>query len=295
MCTTKISPNQNFFPTAYVLTRRFIGTLKVLLLISLIYAPASVYAQGKLDQSKEEIKKGRDYNSDDKEDNSKNRSENSIVGAFLTEVFLSITYHAFIGDHEYEYHLQNYLSRHPYFNDASGNYVDFHPGEKKEKKFRFDVENSVIINFNQTVGNHLNLKVRPFNKFYFQSEFIRLIEIPTPDNSVAQLSLYDLNFCYDRLRFEKFNLGWSVGFNYMGDEVNKFGFSFGFSAEYFFLQPLSVSSSYRFGGINGVPVDQFDFKLKYHNSRFFYLLGYEYYKLATPRYSFIALGAGLYL
>jgi len=298
MCSTTVLLNQNFFSTVYVLTRRFIVILNVVLLISLISTPINSYAQGKLNQSKEEIKKGRNNKSNTKENSSrKRRSKNSIIGAIFTEAFWFIAYHTFIGNPEYEHHLQNDLSRHPYFNGACGNYKDFYVVDEKEKKIRFDVENSVIINFDQTFGNHLNMKIRPSSNFYLQGNFLRLIEVPTGNNSVSTLSLQNFDICYDRLRFEEFNLGWSVGFNYIGDEVkvNRVGFSLGFSAEYFFSNPLSISSSYRFGAINGVPVDQFDIKLKYYNSRFFYLLGYEYYKLATPKYGFIAMGIGLYL
>lgn len=296
MRTTTESFNQILFSAVYFLTTRFIGIVKVVLLISLISTPINSYAQGKLDQSKEEIKKGRNNKSYTKENSlRKRRSKNSIVGAIFTEAFWFIAYHTFIGNPEYEHHLQNDLSGHPYFKGACGNYKDFYAVDEKEKKFRFDVENSVMINFDQTFGNHLNMKIRPSSNFYLQGNFLRLIEVPTRKNSVSTLSLHNFDICYDRLRFEEFNLGWSVGFNYMGDEVYGLGYSLGFSAEYFIQKPMSISSSYRFGAINGVSVDQFDFKLKYHNSRFFYLLGYEYYKLGTPKYSFIAMGAGLYL
>jgi long-subunit fatty acid transport protein len=97
------------------------------------------------------------------------------------------------------------------------------------------------------------------------------------------------------LRFEKFNLGWNLGLNYVSNNINKAGLAFGLSTDIFISKEINFSSSINWSEINHQPVNSFDIKYKYFTKRFSINVGYQYLKIATPTYSFLSLGAGVSL
>jgi hypothetical protein len=46
--------------------------------------------------------------------------------------------------------------------------------------------------------------------------------------------------------------------------------------------------------INDVTVNEFEIQSKYHRKNYFYSLGYEHLKIASPTYDFISIGGGIY-
>jgi len=46
--------------------------------------------------------------------------------------------------------------------------------------------------------------------------------------------------------------------------------------------------------INGLPVNSFELRGKYHKKNYFFSLGYEHLKIASPNYNFVTLGTGIY-
>jgi hypothetical protein len=159
---------------------------------------------------------------------------------------------------------------------------------------RFDVENSFIYSSNDLFGNHLKAKIRPFQYFYLQSDFHQLYEFDKIENTDSRLSLFHFNLGYDRIRFEKFNLGWTLGASYVGNEVKKAGFSYGLNAEYFMGNHISFMASGKWSKINMQSVNAFELQSKFHRKNYFFSLGFEHLKIATPTYNFISLGGGIY-
>ncbi|MBC7487356.1 MAG: hypothetical protein H7282_11450 [Cytophagaceae bacterium] len=107
--------------------------------------------------------------------------------------------------------------------------------------------------------------------------------------------MYNLEFCYDRVRIERFNFGFTLGVNYIGNDIQMAGFAHGLCAELFLLQWFSIYSCGKLSNINGLPVHQFEVKGKYHHKKLFLSAGYEYLKIATPNYHFLSVGGGIYL
>jgi hypothetical protein len=159
---------------------------------------------------------------------------------------------------------------------------------------RLDLDNKLLLSLTNIYGNHLKAKFRPFKFFYLQGDYIQLVELAQFDTSDSYLSLFNLDFCYDRIRFEKFNLGWTLGINYVGNEVKEAGFSCGLNTEVFFFNPICLYSSMRWGSINNVPVNEFEIQIKYHKKNYYYSIGFENLKIGTPTYNFISIGGGIY-
>jgi hypothetical protein len=266
------------------------------------------FTQTKVEQSKEEIKKGKRTTSATGTSTTnhsstasyarKSNSERSIGAAFANivgQIFLYVTYYTVVGNYKMEKHLHSKLTKYPYYKQSSGNYENADTGITGKNKFRFDINNQFLYSNKDLLGNHLKVKVRPFQYFYLQVDYFELKEFNQATTKYDHLSLYNFNFCYDRLRFEKFNLGWSLGINYLANDVKKAGFSYGLNTAIFITKPVSLHGTIKGSWINRQPVHQFEVLAKYHTNRFFIAAGYERLKIATPQYHFLSLGAGVYL
>jgi hypothetical protein len=274
---------------------------KIILLLLIAFSMTSL-GQNKLDKSKKELNAGSAANkqSSSNATSSSGSTKSSYNGDnhLFVDLFVNITFGIFkygvIGDYNNEDHLYNTLSKYPYYNGNYGNYESSDTLSVVKNKARLDLENSFVYNSNNLIGNHLKAKIRPFQYFYLQTDFHQLFEFNDIDQKQYRLSLFQFNLNYDRIRFEKFNFGWNLGATYVGNEVKKAGLSYGVNAEYFMGNHISFLGSAKWSQINTLPVNAFEIQSKFHRKNYFFLLGFEHLKIATPTYNLIALGGGIY-
>lgn len=255
----------------------------------------SSYGQSKIDKSKNDLNRS----SSSSRQNSNNRVSSSNSDSFFDTdddgfwffVIPRIVFYSFIGSYNSEQHLENKVTDYPYYNGESGNYEN----SDWSKNFRLDIEDNLLYSSNTLYGNHLKVKIRPFQYFYLQSDMHQLFEKNNFDTTTDRLSVYFFNAGYDRIRLEKFNLGWTMGASYIGNEVKKAGFSFGLNTEIFMGHNFSLSASAKWSIINGYSVNLYDIQTRYHINRFFGSLGFEHMQIGTPNYNFMSLGGGIYL
>lgn len=271
-------------------------------LILFLYSTA--YSQNKLDKSKQELNSSSSrstqtssssFSSSKKK--SKNESPNLFADLFV-DLFVYTTYGAvkygIVGDYKNENHLHSSLTPYPFYNNQSGNFESTDTVSIKKNLARIDLENSFVYSNNTLYGNHLKAKIRPSQYFYFQTDFHQLFEFNDIDHTSSRLSLFHFNFCYDRIRLEKFNFGWTLGASYVGNEVRKAGFSYGLTVDYFLNKRISFSGAAKWSSINSSPVNSLELQSKFHRKNYFFSLGYENLKIASPSYNLIALGGGIY-
>ncbi|NHM02306.1 hypothetical protein [Flavobacterium difficile] len=276
--------------------------LKNTLLLVLFFFSSSFYAQ-KIDTSKNELKSGKEDTrpplptepvNHNPPSNARESNDNFGIGAFFVELGFYIGLYATIGDYRNEDHLYFPLTPHPYFDGKSGNYEKINDESVLKKQLRFDVENHFLYSNNAAFGNHLKGKFRPFQHFYLQTDYRALIERDKFAKTTSHLSLFQFNFGYDRLRFEKFNLGWTIGATYIANDINKAGFSYGLNTDVFPFKKISFNSAMIWSKVNGMPVNSFEFRGKYHKKNHFFSMGYENLKIASPSYNYVTLGVGSY-
>jgi hypothetical protein len=267
---------------------------------------SSIYSQ-KIDKSKDELKSGKEDNRPPlpTEPTPQNYTTNSRVSddddLSTLAFFGKLAFYAFlyggIGDYENEDHLFSILSSYPYFDNKTGNYMKYEESYEEESKdiMRFDVENHILYSNNASFGNHLKGKFRPFQYFYLQTDYRELIERDPFTKTTSNLSVFQFNFGYDRIRFEKFNLGWTLGATYIANDINKAGFSYGLNTDIFAFKNISFNSAVIWSKINGLPVNSFEFRAKYHKKNHFFSFGYENLRIASPSYNYVTLGIGYYL
>lgn len=280
--------------------------LKNTLLLILFTFTSSLYAQ-KIDKSKDELKSGKEDNrpplpTEPTYQNSTRTSRDTDDSDDLSTLafFGKIGFYAFlyggIGDYENEDHLFSILSPYPYFDNKTGNYMKYDEKYEEESKdiMRFDLENHFLYSNNASFGNHLKGKFRPFQYFYLQTDYRVLIERDKFAKTTSNLSLFQFNLGYDRLRFEKFNLGWTLGATYIANDINKAGFSYGLNTDIFAFKKVSFNSAMIWSRINGLPVNSFEFRGKYHQKNYFFSMGFENLRIASPSYNYATFGAGIY-
>jgi len=274
--------------------------IRMIVLFLFSFGSLQSFSQGKIDRSKQEVKKGnkRESRQAGQSVQSTNNTADKSFGDIVFEGFLTglayVTWYTIAGSYKLEDHLHSNFTKYPYYNHYSGNYESTDSVSHSKIHFRFDINNQFLYSNKDLIGNHLSCNIRPFRYFYLQGQFHQLTEY-IANNKNSSLSLYNLYFCYDRLRFEKFNAGFKLGMCYIANEVNAGGFSFGLNAEAFLIKPVSLYVSKQWGGINRVAVNQFEVTGKFHLKRYSFNLGYEHLKIGSPLYDFVSLGAGIHL
>lgn len=208
----------------------------------------------------------------------------------LFEFLFYLSLYPVIGYYNGEDHLYNCLTCYPYNIGKTGNYTAAE--DAPEKYFRIDLENHILFNGNNAFGNHLDIKVRPLKYFYLRADFFYAGE----SNNATECLLwrshspFNIHLCYDRLRFQKFNLGWMAGISHEKNSEQKTGFSAGFNLDWFVLPPLSVHSSVNWGVASNIEIHA-----KYHIKRCFFAGGYDTLEALSVRHHFVSAGFGLYL
>ena len=136
-------------------------------------------SQGKIDKSKDELKKGSkssDRPSNKSSSFSSGRSDDSFeffIFRMFAEAFVFVTYNTLIGSYEKEGHLHNDLTGSPFCDQFSGNYLDPGSDQSLSKNFRIDLDNKLLYYNDKLFGNHLKAKIRPIKYFYFQTDFVQ--------------------------------------------------------------------------------------------------------------------------
>lgn len=277
--------------------------LKNTLLLLLLFS-SSLYAQ-KIDKSKDELKSEKEdnrpplYTTEPTYQNSTTTSRESddddlSTLAFFGKVGFYVFLYGGIGDYENEDHLFSELTPYPYYNNISGNYMKSDIEDESKDLMRFDVENHFLYGNNASFGNHMKGKFRPFQYFYVQADYRELIERDKFAKTTSNLSLFQFNLGYDRIRFEKFNLGWTLGATYIANNINKAGFSYGLNTDIFAFKNISFNSAMIWSKINGLSVNSFEFRGKYHKKNHFFSMGFENLRIASPSYNYATFGAGFY-
>ncbi len=270
-------------------------SIKHAFIIAFVFNFLVVNAQNKIDKSKKELNAGSTVPPEKAKSSRRKEIDSEDVGLFL-EIAGYVTFGVFkyglIGDYANEDHLYNNLSPYPYFKKGVGNFCE--TDTTITKKFRLEIENNFVYSSNNFLGNHIEGKIRPIKYFYLKTDFYQLFEFNDFDNSTDRLSLFYFNLGYDRIRFERFNLGWTAGASYVGNGVKKGGFSYGVNAEYFLEKKISFVGEVKWSRINYKPVNSLKIQSKFFKNNYYLSLSYERLKIASPIYNLIGIGGGIY-
>jgi hypothetical protein len=272
---------------------------KCVFLLFIFLSIENSYAQTDLNTSKRELNKEQKRNDAQQEYTAPKSTystgrdlESELTGSIVGNLFAYLIV-GMVGNYSKEDHLHNRVSKYPYRSAIEGNYT--RADSNVHKGPRLDIEDHFLYGNKDLYGNHLKAKLRPFGYFYFQTEMFQLFQYDHTLDKYDNLLLYNLDFCYDRVRYERFNLGFTMGANYIANDVKKGGFAFGFNTEIFVSKPITLYASVKWSSVNGNPVNTYELQGKYHIKNFFISAGYQHLKIASPSYRFLSVGLGIYL
>ena len=255
-----------------------------------------IIAQNKIDKSTAKLTERQQTTTQrlKREPGNDDNDEPTLLGDAFRYTIGAVLRYGFIGDYEIEDHLYNDLTKYPFYDAEAGNFYNPKSDEGSIYEFRIDMADKFLISGNNLIGNHLEVKIRPLHAFYLKAQYYQLHEFQKAKGTNDALSLFYFNFAYDRIRFERFNLGWTLGASYIASGVNTAGFAFGLNADYFLRKRLSFSAGANWSFINSQPVHAYEAEIKIHRKNHFLSLGYERLKIADPVYNFMTLGGGIY-
>lgn len=267
---------------------------KRLLIVALLLFPFWGMAQNKLEQSKSDVRTSKSSSSSSSSSSKSSSGDDDLGLSLLEEIAFAVFGFTTIGSYSNEEHLHNSVSEYPFRYEGVGNYIQLREGENP-KFHRIDIENHFIYESSMLFGNHLNIKYRPFQYFFVKTEYFELLEFNKRQNTNNNLSLFYFTLAYDRVRSERFNLGWRIGASYIANEVQKTGFVLGVDAEYFAMRKFSFLTSFKWSLINETLINALEIKGRFHRKNYFFSFGLEHLKIGKPTYNFITFGAGIYL
>ncbi|WP_147678322.1 hypothetical protein [Algibacter pacificus] len=275
--------------------------LKTIAIIFLLIFNSISYSQGKIKQAEDDLNEEKSstttpYTTNHKNlNNSNNYSDNflsDIVGGLFIQLFAYTAYGVAIESPFEINHKASgaYLTKHPYSNTNTGHYS--YDWNDNTEIFTTTISNRLVYESNSVYGNHLNLDLRFLKRIELELDFLQLWEQNTnvPRNS---LGIYTALVKYNRVRTERFNASWGLGAAYVAGNVNKLGFTYGLSAELFFVKPLSLESNFTETLVNSETINKFNGLLNYHKNQYKYILGYEHLQIGSVPFSNVTAGFGI--
>ncbi|WP_281636895.1 hypothetical protein [Flavobacterium marginilacus] len=260
------------------------------------------FSQTKLQRSKMQLNNGATGNSttasSSKKSSSYNNSNNDGLG-FIGDIVAGIAYYTvgfvMIGNYRGESHLSNEVSPYPFFRANTGNYYNPDTVHVNKNLVRLDVEDCLMIENNSIYANHFRAKLYPSAYFNITADYHQFLEVEPNTKNTTSLSVFNASFWYDRIRTKNFNLGWGIGVNYISNNINKAGITFGLNTDIFFARNINLYSGAKWSSVNSQSLNNLELGLKYHKEKYFFSFGYENLKIGTPKYNFVTFGGGITL
>lgn len=268
------------------------------MVITLFLITSVSHGQNKIERAKEDLNKSihgietTTYPiSEGRPTRTSTYSEPSLFEFLITDIALGVVKYGLIGSYRSENHLHHGTTAYPFQQPGKGSYSS----ETNYPLWRSHIQNRLLYSNNSLIGNEIQASVHPFRYFYWSVNYTALWEFNRLKDETNHLSLFYSHLHYDRIRLERFQLGWKIGISYVGSGVNELGFSYGIQTQYFFKKNYSLAGNATWSRINQQPVNQFDVQIKRHWNNYHLHLGYQHYQIGTPNFRFIGIGGGIYL
>lgn len=258
------------------------------------------YSQtGKLDLAKESLKQQNSssnstVSSSTKVSNNRVKDDNPFLeelAIFMVKISLGLAYQIGVESHfekEGNMHSADF-SKYPYKEPFFGNYV-CNDSTNNKSIVRVDITSNFVYESKTLFGNNLNINLKFARRFDLEVGSLQLFE--KVNGNTDNFSLYQAMLNYHRIRTQKFDLWFGLGVNYVANDVNEVGFSYGLGYEWFLTKPISILVAFNGTTINSRPVNETKLLLKYYINNFNISTGYEYYSLGVSKINAYSIGIG---
>jgi hypothetical protein len=278
-------------------------------LLSMLFTTNVINGQSRIGQSKSEIKSGSSGSSSNNNSSSSSSGnsssdsdisdlsgeDSSLGGAILFGAIRGIfiaTYYVTLGDLEEEEQLKNQLTPYPLYDSHCGNYQPY-DSLKNYKKFRVDFNEQLMFLESNIYANRFDATLRPYSYFYLHTGYTHLSEYVETQDRYNHLALLRFDVGYDRVKLQRFNLGWSIGATYIPNDINMGGFAFGLQADVYLTHNLSLHASAKWSAVNHTVINEYLIQSRYHINRAYLSAGFDHYQIGKPTFDFVTLGLGV--
>ncbi|WP_299015158.1 hypothetical protein [uncultured Polaribacter sp.] len=178
------------------------------------------------------------------------------------------------------------FSNYPYKESNYGNFI--YTNSTNYNIVRLDVYNHFLIENKQLYGNDIGVDFKFFKRFALDVNYTTFLE--KVNNRTDTFNMFSALLKYHRIRTQRFNAWFGVGFRSIFNNVNETRFLLGIGGELFLAKPISVFASHKWATINQQSVRNSKLLLKYHLKNYRITFGYEHYKLAVSEIKAFSLG-----
>ncbi len=243
----------------------------------LLLSSSMLFSQQKLKKAKENLTENNTKmysassgnTSEDTEESSKsttsfsNGLSNSFLG-LLGDVILFASVGVIFGDAE-----KREITPYPYF-DGGEFTASFHENSRRSN---FRIGANYL--FNSVKALEINGLFKPIPILGIEASHLHFSE----KNRVATdyLDVSSLMVNYNRFRERYFSLWWGVGATYIGNEVDRVGFTYGVGTEIYPWNPVSIHFSWKESLLKNATVGLLKAQLKVHLKKIAIFSGYHHY------------------
>lgn len=273
--------------------------LFVILLFTVIFNGFS--QEGKLSKAKESLTSSSTTNtSSSSSSNSKskrntrvsNDDDESYFGSFFAGIFIKLfAYTAYGVAIESPWEMKGRMhdaeiAYYPYKNNKYGNFI--YTNTTNYALIRFDVYNHFFIENNNLYGNDLGVDVKFLKRFSLDMNYTTLQEKIANKND--SFNLFSALLKYHRIRTQRLDAWFGLGFRSVFNNVNETRFLLGFGGELFIGKPISLAGSHKWATVNQQSVRNTKLHLKYHIKNYRITTGYEQYVLGVSKINAFSMG-----
>jgi hypothetical protein len=249
----------------------------------------------KLDNFEDEVADSDDDSDEGTETTDIDVSFSGEIAPESVEAVIQVTGAALYGTYELLFHIPSPDRAFTEFGYADFPYADSYSGifqTGNSKPFMFQTRMGYFYMNRDLTGYTFETIAAPHPYFSFQINYSRLEEkmVRTTD----AMGILDFFINYNRIKDEKIALWWGAGVKNISGNSSHTGFAIDVGAEYFPVQPLSLSSRYNLGFIGGTTTDEFLITTGIHFNRLKLSVGYQSYRAGEITFSGMTAGIGLY-
>jgi hypothetical protein len=178
------------------------------------------------------------------------------------------------------------ISNYPYKEATYGNFV--YTDATNYNITRFDVYNHFLIENKKLYGNDFGVDFRFLKRLALDVNYTTFQE--NINGKKDSFNMFSTLLKYHRIRTQRFDAWFGLGFRHIFNAVNKTRFLLGFGGEIFVTKPLSLIASYKWATVNSQSVRNTKLLLKYHVKNYRIAAGYAHYKLGVSKINAFSIG-----
>jgi hypothetical protein len=178
------------------------------------------------------------------------------------------------------------ISNYPYKEATYGNFI--YTDDINYNITRFDVYNHFLIESKNLYGNDFGVDFRFLKRFALDINYTTFSE--KINSNRATFNMFSAVLKYHRIRTQRFDAWFGLGFRHIFNDVNKTRFLIGIGGEIFIANPVSLVASHKWATVNSQSVRNTKLLVKYNIKNYRIATGYEQYKLGVSKINAFSIG-----